>query len=174
MSKVNVGLRGWRFDEDEIFDESGEVRPLAEMPEAARNRLIRLTAIVGEPCDACWLATESDDPLACNQAGIVYGEPLAEVLLCRAHEPDFLYWFRECGGSEFAGTATLQQRFHEWFDDGGRAPEGYEGVEHVDRDPGAIPTPTGSEDLDAVESQVEELDPAERDALDVDLDDLDV
>jgi len=172
MTKVNVGLRGWRFDEDEIFDESGEIRPLADIPEDARYRLVRLTAVVGEPCDACWLAEE--DLAACNQADIVYGEPLAEVLLCRDHERDFLYWFRELGGSEFAGTVTLQERFHEWFDDGGRAPDGYEGLEHVDRDPGAIPMPTGAGELEAVECQVEEMDEAERDALDVDLDDLDV
>ncbi len=174
MAKVSIGVRGWRFDEDAVFDENGEVRPLAEMPEDTRNRLIRLTSILGEPCDACWLLHGEANIEQANQVEIVYGEPLAEVVLCADHEPDFLYWFREAGGSQHAGTATLQDRFHEWFEDGNRAPEGYAGLEHVDEAPDALPDVGGEEELEEVEEQVNELDETERDALDLNLDDLDV
>ncbi len=174
MSKVSVGVRGWRFDEDAIFDETGELRPIDEMPADERNRLVRLTAILGEPCDACWLTHGTDSIEHANQVEIVYGEPLAEVLLCADHEPDFLYWFRELGGSEFAGTATLQEQFHAWFDDGGRAPVGYAGLDHVDEAPDRLPESPDRDTLDDVESQVSGLDDAERDALDLDLGDLDV
>jgi hypothetical protein len=174
MAKVSIGLRGWRFEESDIFDDSGNLRPFDEIPEDARNRLLRLTAIVGESCDACWLEADTNDPGAGDMARIVYGEPLAEVKLCREHEADFLYWFRECGGDEYAGTAHLAEQFHEWFDDGGRAPDGYGGLEHIDRQPEDLPDPRESEDLQAVEEQAAELDEAERDAMDLDLDDLDV
>jgi hypothetical protein len=174
MAKVSIGLRGWRFEEAEVFDDAGDLRPLDDIPEDARNRLLRLSAIVGEPCDACWLASDRDDPRQWQSADVVYGEALAEVLLCADHEADFVYWFRECGGSEFAGSSHLPEQFHTWFDDGGRAPKDHAGVEHVDSDPDSIPQPDGSEALDEVESQVAELSETERDALDVDLDDLDV
>jgi hypothetical protein len=173
MAKISIGLRGWRFEESDVFDGSGELRPLDQIPEDARHRLLRLTAIVGEPCGACWLATGGDSR-EMNQAAVVYGEPVAEVLLCRDHEPDFLYWFTECGGDEYAGSEALPERFHEWFDDGGRAPEGYEGLEHVDRDPDSVPEPGRPDELDEVEERVDELSDDERTALDLDLDDLDV
>jgi hypothetical protein len=174
MAKVSIGIRGWRFDEDAVFDDDGEVRSLAEMPEDTRNRLIRLTSILSEPCDACWLIHGEDDIEQANQVEIVYGEPLAEVVLCSDHEPDFLYWFREEGGSQYAGTATFQEQFHEWFDDGNRAPEGYAGLDHVEDDPDSLPDVSGEDELEEVEEQVSELDEAERDALDLNLDDLDV
>jgi len=172
MAKISIGLRGWRFDED------GDVRDVAEMPEDTRNRLLRLQAILGEPCNACWLVHGESDIEQCNPAEIVYGEPLAEVLLCAEHEPDFLYWFREEGGEKYTGRATLQEEFHEWFADGGCAPEGYAGLEHVEEDPHTLPDDPGSEgtneSLQEVEQQVEGMTDAEREALDVDLDDLDV
>ena len=173
MAKLSIGLRGWRFDESDVFDQGGELRPLDEIPEDARHRLLRLTAIVGEPCDACWLETGGDSR-EMNQAAVVYGEPVAEVLLCRDHEPDFLYWFAECGGEAYAGSEALPERFHEWFDDGGRAPEGYEGIEHVDRDPDAVPEPGRPDELDEVEDRVGAMSDEERAAIDLDLDDLDV
>jgi hypothetical protein len=173
MPKISVGLRGWRFEESAVFDAAGDLRPLDEIPEDARHRLLRLTAIVGEPCDACWLATGGDSR-AMNQAAVVYGEPVAEVLLCRDHESDFRYWFTECGGEAYAGGEALPERFHEWFDDGGRAPEGYAGLEHVDRDPDSVPEPGRPDELDEVEERVGELSDDERTALDLDLDDLDV
>jgi len=178
MAKISIGLRGWRFDEDAVFDEDGDVRDVAEMPEDTRNRLLRLQAILGEPCNACWLVHGESDIEQCNPAEIVYGEPLAEVLLCAEHEPDFLHWFREEGGEEYTGRATLQEEFHEWFADGGRAPEGYAGLEHVEGDPDDLPDDLGSEgtneSLREVEQQVEAMADAEREALDIDLDDLDV
>jgi hypothetical protein len=173
MAKISIGLRGWRFEESDVFDASGELRPLDEIPEDPRHRLLRLTAVVGEPCDACWLAT-GGDARELKQATVVYGEPVAEVLLCDEHESDFLYWFTERGGDEYAGSEALPERFHEWFDDGGRAPEGYQGLEHVDRDPDAVPEPGGPDELDEVEDRVGELSEAERAAMDVDLDELDV
>lgn len=174
MGKVSIGIRGWRFDEATVFDERGELRPLEDIPEDERNRLVRLSAILGEPCDACWLRYGSEGLDAANPVEIVYGEPLAEVLLCADHEPDFLFWFRERDGSRFAGTATLPDRFHEWFDDGGRAPEGYAGIEHVDEAPDRLPEAREQGGIEAVEQEVAGMDEAERAALDLDLDDLDV
>jgi hypothetical protein len=178
MSKISIGLRGWRFDEDEIFDEDDRIRPLSEMDEDTRNRLVRLSSILGEPCSACWLIHGEQNIEQANAGTIVYGEPLAEVLLCDEHEPDFLYWFREEGGSEYAGSADLQEAFHEWFADGGRAPEGYAGLQYVDEAPDELPDipddPDERDGIPEVEQQVSELDDAEEDALDLDLDDLDV
>ncbi|MFC6753394.1 hypothetical protein [Halorubrum tibetense] len=139
MAKVSVGLRGWRFDEDEIITENGELKPLEEIPEEPRERLVRLVALVEEPCDACYLEHGEDEIHRCNQAEIVYGEPRGEVLLCPAHEPDFVYWFREAGGSEHAGTIEFGDRFHEWVAAGNEAPDGYAAIEHIDEDPDALP-----------------------------------
>jgi len=174
MAKISIGLRGWRFEETAVFDGTGEIRPLAEMDEDTRHRLVRLSAILGEPCNACWLVHGEEEIKQCNPAEIVYGEPLAEVLLCGAHEADFLYWFREAGGSDYAGSADLQDRFHEWFLDGGRAPAEYAGLDHQDRQPDALPEVTETESIPAVDEQVEKLGDAEREALGVDLDNLDV
>lgn len=173
MGKVSIGIRGWRFDEATVFDERGELRPLEDIPEDERNRLVRLSAILGEPCDACWLAHQSGDIERTRQVEVVYGEPLAEVLLCAEHEQDFLYWFREEGGRRFAGTATLRDRFHEWFHDGGRAPEGYAGIQHVDEAPDRLPGAGDRGRIEAVEPAAS-LAEAEREALDLDLDDVDV
>ncbi|MFC4407458.1 hypothetical protein [Haloarchaeobius iranensis] len=139
--KISIGLRGWRFDEDEVFTETGEVRPFDEMSDDTRRRLVRLTAIFSGPCDACWLIHGDENIEECNEAAAVYGEPLNEAVLCDEHEPDFLYWFREEGGAEYAETDEFEEAFHEWFLDGGRAPEGYAGLEHVDTDPRDLPTP---------------------------------
>jgi len=176
MSKVSVALRGWRFPEDEIFDEEGELRPLAAMSADTRNRLIRLSAILGEPCSACWLEHGEENIERANVATIVYGEPMAEIALCDEHEADFLYWYREAGGSEYAGTKAFMDEFHEWFADGNRAPADYGGLEHVDEAPEALPEidPQTSECIPEVEAAVEDLDEDEAEALDLDLDSLDV
>ncbi|WP_135828481.1 hypothetical protein [Halorussus halobius] len=141
MGKVSIGLRGWRFEESDVFTENGEFKPTDEMPDDARKRLVRLQALVTAPCDACWLIHGDAGLDECNVADVVYGEPLAEVVLCADHEPDFLYWFAEAGGDRFKGQQELQDEFHEWFADGGRAPEGYAGVEHVETDPEDVPEP---------------------------------
>ena len=147
MAKVSIGLRGWRFDEEAIFDENGEYKPLEEMPEEAADRLRRLYYLVEEPCDACYLEYGEEEIQRCNQATIVYGEPLAEVLLCESHEPDFLYWFREEGGNDLRGQDGFDDAFHEWYADGGRAPAGYGGLEHVDADPDGLPNPPQPEEI---------------------------
>ena len=37
MGKISIGLRGWRFEEDEVFDAEGNVRPFGEMDEDTRE-----------------------------------------------------------------------------------------------------------------------------------------
>jgi hypothetical protein len=141
MGKVSVGLRGWRFEESEIFDDDGQFRPFDEIPHDPRHRLMRLTVLVGSPCDACWLIYGDEDLESSNRAEVVYGEPLAEVLLCADHEHDFMYWYQEVGGSEYRGEDEFQEEFHEWFAAGHRAPDDYSGIEHVDTDPDDLPDP---------------------------------
>jgi hypothetical protein len=143
MVKVSIGLRGWRFEESEVFTDDGEFKPLDEIPEEPRDRLVRLASLVGEPCDACYLVHGEADVERCRPAAIVYGEPHEEVLLCADHEADFLYWYRETGGDEHRGEPAFRDRFHEWFADGGRAPEAYGGLDHVETDPAALPSPPG-------------------------------
>ncbi|WP_311172791.1 hypothetical protein [Halobellus ordinarius] len=147
MAKVSIGLRGWRFDQEEVFDEDGEFRPLDEVSEDIRKRLIRLTYLQEKPCDACYLTYGEEEKRRANQAAIVYGEPMEEVLLCADHEADFLYWFREAGGKELVGSERFRDEFHEWFAAGNRAPEGYGGLEHVDTDPSTLPTPPDPAEL---------------------------
>jgi hypothetical protein len=147
MAKVNIGLRGWRFEESEVFTEDGEFKPLDEMPEEPRERLVRLTYLVEQPCDACYLIHGEEDIARCAQAAIVYGEPGDELLLCADHEADFLYWYREVGGKDHRGDPAFRDRFHEWFADGGRAPDGYEGLEHVETDPDGLPAPPDPEEI---------------------------
>ncbi|WP_224335519.1 hypothetical protein [Haloprofundus halobius] len=147
MAKVSVGLRGWRFEESEIFTEEGEFRPLNEIPEDPRQRLLRLSLLVEKPCQACYLVHGEENVERCRQATIVYGEPLNEVVLCDQHEADFLYWFREAGGREFVGDELFRDEFQEWFADGGRAPDGYGGMEHVDTDPDDMPSPPDANEL---------------------------
>ncbi len=141
MAKVSVGLRGWRFDEAEIFTDEGELRPLDEIPEEPRERLVRLVSLVEEPCDVCYLEHGDEAINRCNQARVVYGEPHGEVLLCAEHESDFIYWFREAGGSDHKGTVEFGDTFHEWVAAGNGPPEGYAAVEHVDEDPDELPDP---------------------------------
>lgn len=157
MAKVSVGLRGWRFEEREIFDEDGEFKPLEEIPEDARKRLIRLLALIDEPCDACYLIHGEAEIANCRPAEIVYGEPESEVVLCGVHEADFLYWFREEGGSRLKGEPELQDAFHEWFADGNRAPDGYGGLDHIETDPEALPEPPSPQEIqDRLDAQREE------------------
>lgn len=139
MEKVSVGLRGWRFDEADIFTPEGDWKPLENMPRDARHRLVRLQVVIGNPCDACYLIHGEADKRRCRAATVVYGEPLDEVVLCDDHESDFRYWFTEQGGRQLAGDERFADAFHEWFDDGGRAPEGHGGVEHVERAPDQLP-----------------------------------
>jgi hypothetical protein len=180
MAKVSIGLRGWRFDEEEVFDEDGNIRPLTEMDDDTVYRLIRLSSMMGEPCDACWLVHGEEEIEQANPATIVYGEPMAEVVLCDEHEADFLYWFREEGGDEYQGSGDLPDAFHEWFLDGNRAPEGYGGLEHVDEAPGDLPEapePPDAAEKDGipeVDEQLEEMEEAEQEALDIDTDALDI
>jgi hypothetical protein len=141
MAKVSIGLRGWRFDEAEVFDEDGEFRPFEDLPPDTQRRLVRLAAVHDEPCQACWLLHGDESVEDCAVASAVYGEPFEEVLLCDAHERDFHFWY-EREGHRFAGTEEFQDRFHEWFAAGGRASDGYEGVEHVETEPADLPDPT--------------------------------
>jgi hypothetical protein len=125
MAKVSIVLRGWRFDEDEVFDDDGSVRPLEEMEPDTRQRIVRLLSYVDEPCDCCYLIHGDADIEQCNPAQAIYGEPLGEVVLCNDHEADFVYWFQEEGGRQLAGETELQNAFYAWFDDGNRAPESF-------------------------------------------------
>ncbi|WP_129116537.1 hypothetical protein [Halegenticoccus tardaugens] len=147
MAKVSIGLRGWRFDESEIFTDEGEFKPLAEIPDDPKRRLLRLSYLIGKPCDACYLIHGEAEIRRCNESAVVYGEPFEEILLCERHEPDFDYWFREAGGRDLVGENDFRDAFHEWFADGGRAPEGYAGIEHVDTDPDGLPNPPDPQEL---------------------------
>ena len=169
MGKVSIGLRGWRFDEEDVFTESGEFKPLEELKPEIRDQLVRLTNLVGSPCSACWLIHGDENLADCNVASAVYGETMHEVVLCDDHEQDFVYWFREAGGSAYAGEEAMQDEFYGWFADGGRAPEGFEGLEHVDTDPTDLPDPP-EPDLDALREHYEEEKSGRRiDLRDVDL-----
>lgn len=171
MGKVSIALRGWRFDEEEVFADDGSMRPLEELPEDTRARLVRLSELLGEPCDACWLLAE--DRSDCEVGQIVYGEPLAEVLLCIDHEPDFLYWFREEGGSEYKGQSDFADAFHAWFADGNRAPEWYDNDRHLDTDPDDVPQPRPDPDeVEELEDAIDDLDDEELDALQTDYSDV--
>jgi hypothetical protein len=147
MAKVSIGLRGWRFEESDVFTDEGQLQPLDEMPADARDRLVRLTRLVDEPCDACYLVHGEEHVSRCTPAAIVYGEPGEEVLLCADHEADFLYWYREAGGTAHRGEPTFGDEFHEWFHGGGRAPEGYGGLEHVETDREELPSPPDPEEI---------------------------
>lgn len=139
MGKVSIGLRGWRFDETDLFTEDGELRALEEMPTDVRNRVSRLSNLVDKPCDCCWLDHGDEHIEACNVAEVVYGEPMAEVVVCADHEADLLYWYRECGGDEHRGEDSFDDAFHEWYLDGGHAPAGYGPDRHVETEPEALP-----------------------------------
>jgi len=175
MGKVNIGLRGWRFDEDEVLDDDGHVRPIGTMDRDTKARILRLTERVTDPCDACWLEHGDENLEACDPAAAIYGEPGGEVVLCPAHEGDFVYWFRERADEDLIGTTELGDAFHEWFLEGGRAPEDYPGVEHVEEAPDEVPeAPDPYEERPGLESEIEDLDEEDLDALEMDLDDLDV
>lgn len=139
MGKVSVGLRGWRFDEDDIFTDDEQFKPLDAIPADPRQRLLRLLRLVSKPCDACYLIYGEDEKHRCAEASAVYGEALDEVLVCDAHETDFIYWYQHAGGSDLRGEPHFADRFHEWFENGNRAPADFERVEHVETDPEALP-----------------------------------
>src|SRR6056297_2576915 len=156
MGKVSIGLRGWRFEESEIFTDSEEFKPLEEIPEDPRQRLLRLSRLVEQPCDACYLTFGEADKQRCNPSAYVYGEPMDEVVLCADHEPDFVYWYQNEGGSDLRGEPEFADAFHQWFADGNRAPEGFGGVDHVETDPEALPDlPTPEEIHDRLEADYE-------------------
>ncbi|GAA0252000.1 hypothetical protein ACFFQF_02895 [Haladaptatus pallidirubidus] len=168
MGKVSIGLRGWRFDEDEVFTEDGNYRPMDEIPDDTQKRLGRLTALVGSPCDACWLIHGDGNLEGCNVTEVVYGEPLSEISVCSEHETDFLYWYFEEDGERFRGEDELQDEFHEWFADGGRAPEDYGTMEHVDTDPDNLPEPP-EPDLEELNVELPEDEQEKIDLRDVDI-----
>jgi len=141
MTKVSIGFRGWRFDEDEVFDEDGSYRPLPEMAEDTRERIQRIPALSNQPCDVCYLEDEAGERDARNEPTAVYGEPGAEVLVCDDHEATFYYWFLDAGGDAHEGEPGLQDAFHEWVAAGNREPEQYEGPDHVETAPESIPAP---------------------------------
>lgn len=180
MTKVSIGFRGWRFEEDELFDEDGTYLPLPEMDEDTRERIQRIPKLSNQPCDVCYLEDEAGERDARNEPTAVYGEPGAEVLVCDAHEATFYYWFLEAGGDAYQGSAELQDEFHEWVAAGNREPEHYEGPEHVETDPESIPAPEAG-DLEGLPVELPEdeqarlnlLEGHDRDELDGDLD-LDV
>ncbi|WP_255149886.1 hypothetical protein [Halorarius halobius] len=175
MAKVSIALRGWRFDEETVFDDSGELRPIDEMEQDTRERLVRLAVITGNPCDACWLIHGDENIEQCKVARVVYGEPLHEVVVCDRHEADFLYWFREEGGAAHADEPSeFDEAFYDWFEAGNRAPDGYGGLEHVDTDPDAVPDHSGTVEMPSLEEELERMDDEELDALGVDLSDLDI
>lgn len=148
MGKVSIGFRGWRFDEHAIFDDDGNFRPLEEIPEDDRQRLARLTVLDELPCDACWLIHGDENIKQCNVPVAVYGEPFGEVLVCGDHEPDFYWWFLEEGGRQYKGDRELEDAFHEWFAAGNRAPEEFDGPEHVDTGDAPAPDVPDMGDLD--------------------------
>jgi hypothetical protein len=147
MGKVSVGLRGWRFEESEIFTDSEEFKPLKEIPEDPRQRLLRLSRLIEQPCDACYLIHGEADKQRCNRSAFVYGEPMDEVVLCADHEPAFIYWYQNAGGSDLRGEPEFADAFHQWFADGNRPPEGFGGVDHVETDPETLPDPPSPEEL---------------------------
>ncbi|SDZ83061.1 hypothetical protein SAMN04488065_0630 [Haloplanus vescus] len=183
MAKVSIGLRGWRFEESEVFTEDGEFKPLDEIPEEPRERLVRLTYLVEEPCDACYLEHGDEHIERCAPAAIVYGEPGDELLLCDDHEADFLYWYREAGGKAHRGDPDFREQFHDWFANGGRAPDAYGGLDHVETDPDTLPAPPGPEEVhqrvnESFEGRTIDLrddrDEETGDDEDLDLDDVDL
>lgn len=147
MGKVSVGLRGWRFDEDEIFTDDGLFKELGEIPLDARQRLIQLVFLVDKPCDACRMQHGEDTLKRANQAAAVYGEPGEEVLLCDDHETDFIYWYQHAGGSERRGDPEFADAFYEWFGDDGRSPDDFGTVEHVETDPEELPDPPDATEI---------------------------
>ena len=147
MGKVSIGLRGWRFEESEIFTDDEAFKPLDEIPEDPRQRLLRLSRLIEQPCDACYLIHGEADKQRCTPAAFVYGEPMDEIVLCAAHEPDFVYWYQHEGGSDLRGEPTFADAFHQWFADGNRAPDDFGGVDHVETDPEGLPDPPSPEEL---------------------------
>lgn len=141
MGKVSIAFRGWRFDEDAVFDEDGNFRPLEEIPEDERRRLVRLDVLQDLPCDACYVVQGEENLQQCNVPTAVYGEVFGEVLLCDEHESDFYYWWTHEGGDAYEGSKELEDAFLDWFADGGRAPDWYDGPEHVETDPDTAPRP---------------------------------
>ena len=175
MGKVNIGLRGWRFDEDAVFDDEGKIRPLGTMDPDARDRVLRLAERVNDSCDACWIVHGEENAEEHSPAEVIYGEPRGEVVLCSDHERDFVYWFRREADDDLIGHPELGDAFHEWFMDGGRAPEEFPPLEHVDESPEEVPEAKDPfEEMPGLEAELAELDDEELEALDVDLDDLDV
>jgi len=147
MAKVSVGLRGWRFDEEEIFTDDEELKPLDEIPEEPRERLVRLVSLVEEPCDVCYLEHGEAEVHRCNQAEIVYGEPKGEVLLCPEHEPNLIYWFRGGGRQRARRRPRVRRPLPRVGRRGQRGPGWVRPVEHVEEDPDGLPDLPDQQDI---------------------------
>ncbi|MFB6072798.1 MAG: hypothetical protein ABEJ88_07505 [Halobacterium sp.] len=176
MSKVSIGFRGWRFDEDAVFDENGNYRDVEEMDEDVRDRFLRIPQLVDQPCDVCYLEVGDPDADEVADPTAVYGEPHGEVLVCDEHEREFYYWFLEDGGDQYRGEEELQDAFHEWVAAGNRAPDWYDGPDHVDTDPEAVPEPA-ADDFEAVDVELPEAEQASvnlREGIEKPADDLDL
>jgi hypothetical protein len=115
--KVSIGLRGWTFDPEDVFQVGGELKPVDEMPEEDRIRVVRLTEIMGNACHVCMLQHPDEGWDEWEKATVVYGEPTSEVLLCDDHEEVFERWFFDEGGESYRGTEELQRAFHDWVEE---------------------------------------------------------
>lgn len=123
--KVSIGLRGWTFDPDDVFDDDGELKDLEEMPDEDKLRISRLTEIIGNACHVCMLRNPEEGWDVWEKATVVYGEVTSEVLTCDEHESEFLYWYFEEGGKAYKGDDKLPDKFHKWVREGGEAPPDY-------------------------------------------------
>ena len=112
--KVCIGLRGWRFNPDDVFDSEGRIKKPEDIPEGQRERIARLSDIVGNACHVCMLLHPDAGWDEWVKADVVYGEPRHEVLMCDEHEDVFETWFFDEGGKALKGSEELQYEFHEW------------------------------------------------------------
>lgn len=120
--KICIGLRGWKFDIQEVLDKNGELKALEEMSEEDKVRIIRLSEIIGNACHVCMLKNPEEGWDVWEKATVVYGEPTSEVLLCDKHESIFEHWFFNEGGKAYKGKEELQEKFHNWIKNSGFSP----------------------------------------------------
>lgn len=113
--KICIGLRGWKFNPDDVLTEKGELKALEEMSEHDRLRIVRLSEIIGNACHVCMLKNPEEGWDKWKKATVVYGEPTSEVLLCDEHESVFEIWFFEKGGKTYKGKEEMAEKFHEWL-----------------------------------------------------------
>ncbi|MFB6283315.1 MAG: hypothetical protein ABEK59_05185 [Halobacteria archaeon] len=113
--KISIGLRGWRFNPDDVFDADGNLKSPEEIPEDQRERIARLPDIIGNACHVCMLLNPDEGWDEWTKATVVYGEPRHEVLTCDDHEPVFETWFFDEGGEALKGSDNLADTFHAWI-----------------------------------------------------------